>query len=49
MYPRQDLNLHVETDTTPSKWRVYQFHHSGFASAKLRISFELTNYLAFFL
>ena len=27
--PEQDSNLHTETGTTPSKWRVYQFHHLG--------------------
>ena len=27
--PGQESNLHAETGTTPSKWRVYQFHHLG--------------------
>ena len=27
--PEQDSNLHTVTGTTPSKWRVYQFHHLG--------------------
>ncbi len=30
--PEQDSNLHVLANTTPSKWRVYQFHHLGFKS-----------------
>ena len=29
MYPGRDLNPHTVTGTTPSKWRVYQFHHPG--------------------
>lgn len=27
--PRLDSNQHVLADTTPSRWRVYQFHHMG--------------------
>ena len=27
--PEQDSNLHANTRTTPSRWRVYQFHHLG--------------------
>lgn len=27
--PRQDSNLHKIALTTPSRWRVYQFHHLG--------------------
>ena len=27
--PRLDSNQHVLTNTTPSRWRVYQFHHVG--------------------
>ncbi len=27
--PGQESNLHARTSTTPSKWRVYQFHHLG--------------------
>lgn len=30
MYSRPDLNRHILTDTTPSRWRVYQFHHVSF-------------------
>ena len=32
--PRADLNPH-ERGTTPSRWRVYQFHHLGNNSASL--------------
>ncbi len=31
--PGQESNLHAGTGTTPSKWRVYQFHHLGPKSA----------------
>jgi hypothetical protein len=27
--PEQDSNLHTVTGTSPSSWRVYQFHHLG--------------------
>ena len=27
--PGEDLNLHSLSATTPSRWRVYQFHHLG--------------------
>ena len=27
--PRLDSNQHVLANTTPSRWRVYQFHHVG--------------------
>lgn len=27
--PGRDSNLHAETGTSPSSWRVYQFHHLG--------------------
>ena len=34
--PGQDLNLHGLPATTPSKWRVYQFHHPDiFVAAKV--------------
>jgi hypothetical protein len=26
---REDLNLHGVAPTSPSSWRVYQFHHFG--------------------
>ena len=29
MCPEQDSNLHTVTGTSPSSWRVYQFHHLG--------------------
>lgn len=29
MCPGQDLNLHDLAVTSPSSWRVYQFHHLG--------------------
>ena len=32
--PEQDSNLHTLASTSPSSWRVYQFHHLG------NISFE---------
>ena len=35
--PGQDSNLHIRTDTSPSSWRVYQFHHLGKRSAKVII------------
>ena len=31
--PGQESNLHAVIGTTPSKWRVYQFHHLGLKSA----------------
>ncbi len=34
--PEQDSNLHTVTGTTPSKWRVYQFHHLGLRAANVR-------------
>ena len=33
MCPGQESNLHAVIGTTPSKWRVYQFHHLGLKSA----------------
>ena len=27
--PEQDSNLHTVIGTSPSSWRVYQFHHLG--------------------
>jgi hypothetical protein len=33
--PGQDSNLHILKDTSPSSWRVYQFHHLGKAGAKI--------------
>jgi hypothetical protein len=27
---REDSNFHTRKGTTPSKWRVYQFHHVRF-------------------
>lgn len=27
--PEQDSNLHTLASTSPSSWRVYQFHHLG--------------------
>jgi surfactin synthase thioesterase subunit len=27
--PEQDSNLHTVAGTSPSSWRVYQFHHLG--------------------
>jgi hypothetical protein len=27
--------LHILKDTSPSSWRVYQFHHLGKAGAKI--------------
>jgi hypothetical protein len=32
--PEQDSNLHTVTGTSPSSWRVYQFHHLGGIKAK---------------
>lgn len=29
MCPEQDSNLHDLKVTSPSSWRVYQFHHLG--------------------
>ena len=29
--PGEDSNLHGPKATTPSRWRVYQFHHLGFS------------------
>ena len=29
MCPEQDSNLHTVAGTSPSSWRVYQFHHLG--------------------
>ncbi len=37
--PGQDSNLHTATGTTPSKWRVYQFHHLGNLRGKYKIFF----------
>lgn len=37
--PRQDLNLHNLSVTTPSKWRVYQFHHMGKSRVQKYIQF----------
>lgn len=34
--PEQDSNLHTVIGTTPSKWRVYQFHHLGVGSANIQ-------------
>ena len=40
--PRQESNLHELMLTTPSKWRVYQFHHLGsFAAAKIQLFYFL--------
>lgn len=38
--PEQDSNLHIHKETTPSKWRVYQFHHLGNGSANIQRRFE---------
>lgn len=35
MCPEQDSNLHTVTGTTPSKWRVYQFHHLGVSGVQI--------------
>ena len=35
MCPEQDSNLHANTRTTPSRWRVYQFHHLGIVQTKV--------------
>ncbi len=37
--PGQDSNLHTATGTTPSKWRVYQFHHLGNLRGKYKTNF----------
>ena len=34
--PGQDSNLHTLASTSPSSWRVYQFHHLGGSGAELR-------------
>ena len=42
MCPRQESNLYELMLTTPSKWRVYQFHHLGsFAAAKIQLFYFL--------
>ena len=37
--PGQDLNLHDYKVTTPSRWRVYQFHHLGLETPPLQRAF----------
>ena len=37
MCPRLDSNQHVLANTTPSRWRVYQFHHVGLLEFGLQI------------
>ena len=32
--PEQDSNLHTVAGTSPSSWRVYQFHHLGVERSK---------------
>ena len=47
--PGQESNLHAATGTTPSKWRVYQFHHLGFKSAaKILLFFHIQLFLPIF-
>jgi hypothetical protein len=38
--PGQDSNLHTFNGASPSSWCVYQFHHLGFYSAKLKIKLD---------
>ncbi len=33
--PEQDSNLHTLASTSPSSWRVYQFHHLGIGTIKI--------------
>ena len=33
--PFSCAQLHTVIGTTPSKWRVYQFHHLGLAGTKI--------------
>ena len=49
--PGRDSNSHGLAPTTPSKWRVYQFHHLGnslIASAKVVTIFYSANFIATF-
>ena len=50
--PGRDSNSHGLAPTTPSKWRVYQFHHLGnslIASAKVVTFFYSANFSITFL
>ena len=42
--PRLDSNQHVLTNTTPSRWRVYQFHHVGKALKNKKAEPEKFNF-----
>lgn len=44
--PGQDLNLHPVIGTSPSSWRVYQFHHLGVLVTCLRSRTRYTGRLS---
>ncbi len=46
MCAREDSNFHEHKLTTPSRWRVYQFHHARVISStgRAKLGVLLTNH-----